>query len=212
MTVRDSVCLWASGSVGVSVPVQRRKPPPLSSTIFSQPSSRLGTTPDQRVALGVHSRGGARKADRDVIVDDGLLTKDLESVQAARKNFKRFKKKGVRGSSAPAARRPVIKMRLHNADDLSRAIDQVGRDSDNDSDDNNLFNDNVPANRVHTHTHTHTHTHNLSRALSLCLCACLSLTVCVHAAAPCEAAPSQSKRDRAATTRAMRVKSGAKKR
>jgi pSer/pThr/pTyr-binding forkhead associated (FHA) protein len=133
------------------VAAARRKPPPLSSTIFSQPSSRQGTTPDQRTAHGVNASVGARArnlTDRDVIVDDGLLTKDLESAQPVRKNFKRFKKKGRGAGAARPRARPVIKMRLHNADELSRAIDQVDTDGDDDSDDdNNLFGDDVPRNR-----------------------------------------------------------------
>ena len=96
-------------------------------------------------------RGGARArnpTDRDVIVDDGLLTKDLESAQPVRKNFKRFKKKGTGAATARSRARPVIKMRLHNADELSHAIDQVDTDGDDDSDDdNNLFGDDVPRNR-----------------------------------------------------------------
>jgi hypothetical protein len=131
--------------------VARRKPPPLSSTIFSQPSSRQGTTPDQRTVHGAISHAGVRArnpTDRDVIVDDGLLTKDLAAAQPVRKNFKRFKKKGSSAGAARPRARPVIKMRLHNADELSRAIDQVDTDGDDDSDDdNNLFGDDVSRNR-----------------------------------------------------------------
>jgi pSer/pThr/pTyr-binding forkhead associated (FHA) protein len=136
-------------------PAARRKAPPLSSTIFSQPARRLGTTPDQRSVHGVNKPGARARnpADRDVIVDDGLLTKDVESsAPPARKNFKRFRKKGSKaggggGGGAAARARPVIKMRLHNANDLARAVDRAGMHSDESDDDNNLFDDDVPTNR-----------------------------------------------------------------
>ena len=125
----------------------RRKAPPLSSTIFSQPSRRIGTTPDQRVVHGSQARAH-NPADRDVIVDDGLLTKDLNLAPPARKNFKRFKKKGASRSDSPARQRPKIPMKLHNASDLARAVDRVVDDDEEDSDDdNNLFTDDQPTSR-----------------------------------------------------------------
>jgi hypothetical protein len=93
-------------------------------------------------------------ADRDVIVDDTLLTKDLDVpapagvLASGRPNFKRFKKKGASRSDSPARQRPVIRMKLHNASDLARAVSRAVDDDEEDSDDdNNLFTDDQPATR-----------------------------------------------------------------
>jgi len=66
--------------------------------IFSQPARRLAQTPAARDEADASSHSSARqRRPKDVIVDDGLLMKDLDSV-APKKNFKKFKKTGRGGA------------------------------------------------------------------------------------------------------------------